>query len=103
MPFRSILILSASLCVTALLPAVEMVKQTVNVLDLIKSGKVSYHLNNSATQTLTDPPEKIWTFNADGQLKVSGRGFGYVRTNEDYQDYHLVIEYKFTGPTMGSR
>ena len=26
-----------------------------------------------------------------------------MRTNDDYRDYHLVLEYKFTGPTMGTR
>lgn len=96
--------LLALACVLPLLSsAAEPLKQKVDVLEHIKSGKVTYHVNKSEKQTIKDPPEKIWSFIENGQLKVSGVGFGYVRTNEDYRDYHLVIEYKFTGPTMGSR
>lgn len=84
-------------------PAAEPLKQKVNLLEVIKSGKVTYHVNNSEKQTMKDPPEKIWAFEENGQLKVSGRGFGYVRTNDVYRDYHLVLEYKFTGPTYGNR
>jgi putative membrane-bound dehydrogenase-like protein len=73
----------------------------VDLLALIKTGQVRHHLNPS--MTLHDPPERIWTFTPDGHLKISGKGFGYVRTIDDYRDYHLVIEHKFTGPTLGSR
>ncbi len=73
----------------------------VDLLALMKSGQVSHHLNPS--MSLHDPPERIWTFSPDGDLKISGKGFGYVRTNQDFRDYHLVIEHKFTGPTLGSR
>jgi putative membrane-bound dehydrogenase-like protein len=79
----------------------ESPRTQIDVLALVKAGSVGYHLNPS--MTLHDPPEKIWSFTPDGQLKISGKGFGYVRTREDYCDYHLVIEFKFTGPTMGSR
>jgi putative membrane-bound dehydrogenase-like protein len=104
---RSRSILALALALALALPlfssAAEPLKQKVNLLDSIKSGNVVYHVNNSEKQTLKDPPEKIWSFMDNGQLKVSGRGFGYVRTKDVYKDYHLVIEYKFTGPTFGSR
>src|SRR6188474_2163252 len=92
-----------AIAVPLLSPAAEPLKQKVNLLEVIKSGKVTYHVNTSEKQTMKDPPEKIWTFEENGQLKVSGRGFGYVRTNEVYRDFHLVLEYKFTGPTHGTR
>lgn len=75
--------------------------EKVDLLKSIKDGGVTYFINQK--QSLKDEPEKIWTFTEDGQLKVSGRGFGYLATKADYRDYHLVIEYKFPGPTMGSR
>ena len=96
-------LLSLALALPLLTPAAEPLNQKVNLLDVIKSGKVTYHINTDEKQTLKDPPDKIWTFTDDGQLKISGRGFGYVRTNENYRDYHLVIEHKFTGPTHGTR
>ncbi|WP_245958102.1 PVC-type heme-binding CxxCH protein [Roseimicrobium gellanilyticum] len=98
---RTFITLLASCTTAASLSAGEVVKQKIDVLQAIKAGKVSYHINPK--QTLHDPPEKIFTLDAKGQLKVSGNGFGYVRTNEDYQDYHLVIDFTFPGPTMGSR
>ena len=81
----------------------ETPKAKINLLDAAKAGKieVSYHLNPA--MSLHDPPDQIWTFTPEGHLKISGKGFGYVRTNQDYRDYHLVIEHKFTGPTLGTR
>jgi hypothetical protein len=95
------LILALALALSLHSPAAEPLKQKVNLLDLIKAGKVTYHVDQKPV--LKDPPEKIWSFLENGQLKISGRGFGYVRTNENYRDYHLVIEHKFTGPTVGTR
>ena len=73
----------------------------INVLDLIQSGQVTYHINDKAEPH--DAPDKIWTFNEDGELVVSGRGFGYVATKQSFKDYHLVFEFKFPGPTFGNR
>ena len=39
----------------------------------------------------------------DGILHISGDGFGYVRTNKKYRDFHLVIEYKWGKRTWGKR
>ncbi|HSI65014.1 MAG TPA: PVC-type heme-binding CxxCH protein, partial [Candidatus Saccharimonadia bacterium] len=101
MSLRKFLTLLASCTAAVTLPAAEVVKQKIDLIQAIKAGKASYHINPK--QTLHDPPEKIFTIDDKGQLKVSGNGFGYVRTNEDYQDYHLVIDFTFPGPTMGSR
>lgn len=84
-----------------LLHGAEVPTAKVDLLQSIKSGGVTYFV--SQKQTLKDSPEQIWTFGEEGQLKISGRGFGYLATKADYKDYHLVIEYKFPGPTMGSR
>jgi putative membrane-bound dehydrogenase-like protein len=81
--------------------AAESPAAKVDLLSSVKKGEVAYFIDPK--QTLKDPPEKVWTFNDDGQLVVSGRGFGYLATKQSYRDYHLVIEYKFPGPTMGSR
>ena len=39
----------------------------------------------------------------DGVLHITGDGYGYVRTNERYRDYHLIVEYKWGKRTWGSR
>ncbi len=99
--FLACLATLASLAAAAPLSAADPVKEKIDLLQSIKAGKVSYNIDPKPT--LHDPPEKIFTVDDKGQLKISGNGFGYVRTNEDYQDYHLVIDFMFTGPTLGSR
>jgi hypothetical protein len=72
-------------------PAAEPVRDKVNVFDLIKSGAVEYHINPASD--FHDDPKAVWTFQPDGTLKISGRGYGYVATKESFRDYHLVLEY----------
>ena len=98
---RSALLLGSILGLSAVCLNAGAVEAKVDLLQVIKAGGVTSFLNEK--QTLHDPPEKIWTFTDDGQLKVSGRGFGYLATKESYGDYHLVIDYKFTGLTLGTR
>ncbi len=95
------LLILLALAIPLLSPSAEPLKRKVNFLDLIKSGQVTYHVNDK--MAIHDAPDKIWSFQDDGMLKISGMGFGYVRSNESFRDYHLVIEYKFTGPTHGTR
>ena len=33
----------------------------------------------------------------DGLIKVSGREYGCITTEKEYRDYHLIVEYRFTG------
>ena len=96
---RTLALLFASLSLS--LQGAEVVKQKVSILDLIKSGDVDYHINPK--QDFHDDPKDIWTFTPDGQLKVSGRGYGYVATKENYRDYHLVLEFKWGDKTWGAR
>ena len=95
----------ASLLLFALLHAVASAAQPVskplNLLDLIKSGAVDYHVN--ATTDVSDSPKDIWSFSADGTLHISGRGHGYVATREEHRDFHLVIEFKWGTKTWGRR
>jgi hypothetical protein len=76
------------------------VTNTVNVLDLVRSGHVEHHL--SAKADLTDPPSDVFRLR-DGLLHISGRGYGYMATKEVFSDYHLVVEFKWTGKTWGNR
>lgn len=87
-------------CLTAAL-ASEPVKTEINLLDVIKTGAVEYHVNPKAE--IRDDPKDIWTFQPDGNLHVSGRGYGYVATKNVFRDYHLVLEFKWGGRTWGRR
>jgi hypothetical protein len=39
----------------------------------------------------------------DGVIRVSGEGAGYIATEKEYKDYHLVVEYKWGTRTDGSK
>ncbi|MDQ3623923.1 MAG: DUF1080 domain-containing protein, partial [Verrucomicrobiota bacterium] len=94
------LLLTLVLGTTPCLAATPVTK-TINLLEVIKSGEVEYHIN--ARQEPHDDPTQVWTFLPDGSLRISGRGYGYVATKESYRDYHLVLEYKWGEKTWGKR
>lgn len=89
--------------VSLLLPACVWavpVTNTVNVLDLIRSGQIETHL--SAKAELCDPPSEVFQL-CDGMLHISGRGYGYLATKQVFRDYHLVVEFKWGEHTWGNR
>ena len=79
----------------------QPVTQKVDLLEVIKSGNVEHHVNPKSD--FHDDPKDIWTFAADGTFTISGRGYGYVATKENYRDYHLVLEFKWGTKTWGAR
>ncbi len=81
--------------------AAETVTKKVDLLEMIKTGDVDYHVNQA--MDFHDDPKDIWRIQTDGTLHISGRGYGYVATKESYRDYHLVIEFKWGEKTWGNR
>lgn len=79
----------------------EVVTRKVDLIEVIKSGKVEHHVNPE--MDLHDDPKDLWTFAGDGALNISGRGYGYVATKESYRDYHLILEFKWGTKTWGAR
>jgi hypothetical protein len=49
-----------------------------------------------------DDPRKVFTVH-DGLLHISGDGYGYVTTRQEYRDYRLVAEFKWGTRTWGDR
>lgn len=78
----------------------EPVTAKVDLLDAIRNGKVDYHVNQA--MDFHDDPKDIWKLEGN-QLHVSGRGYGYVATKDNYRDYHLVLEFKWGPKTWGKR
>jgi putative membrane-bound dehydrogenase-like protein len=79
----------------------QPVTQKVDLLEVIKSGAVEHHVNPK--MDFHDDAKDIWTFAKDGTFNISGRGYGYVATKENFRDYHLVIEFKWGTKTWGAR
>ena len=84
----------------AVLCRAEPVTNKVNVLDLVRAGQVEFNI--SATEDLCDPATNIFQLK-DGQLSISGRGYGYMATKQAFRDYHLVVEFKWGAHTWGKR
>lgn len=47
-------------------------------------------------------PKKVFSV-ADGVIRISGEEWGGIATKEMYRDYHLIVEWKWAGPTLGDR
>lgn len=91
----------ASFLLSATAVLAQPVTKKVDLLEVIKSGNVEYHVNPKAD--FHDAPKDIWTFAKDGTFNISGRGYGYVATKDIYSDYHLVLEFKWGTKTWGKR
>lgn len=82
-------------------PPAQAVTAKVDLLDLIRTGKVEYHISQKAD--VKAPASEVFTFTPNGHLRVSGEGYGGVTTNDSFQDYHLVIEFRWGPKTWGKR
>ncbi len=76
-------------------------KETVDLLADPEFKDFTTNLNPNSKPM--DDPKDIWKIGDDGILKISGRGWGYIRTNKKYRDYHLVLEYTWGEKTWGTR
>ncbi len=79
------------------------VTEKVDILELARKGEVEYHINYKADPEANDPPEKVFLPQEDGSLLITGKAWGYMSTKEAFKDYHLIIEFKWTGPAWGKR
>ncbi len=47
-------------------------------------------------------PNKVFSVQ-DGMIRISGEEWGGIATRQTYRDYHLIVEWKWGGPTHGIR
>ncbi|MDF1752191.1 MAG: DUF1080 domain-containing protein [Verrucomicrobiales bacterium] len=78
----------------------EVPGQKIDLLSDPEFSDFTYHLNEK--RSLSDKREEVWSLK-DHLLHVTGKGWGYLRTKQSYQDYHLVLEYQWAERTYGSR
>lgn len=92
---------------TALLPSTVFTQEaitpteTVNLLADPKLTDFTTHISES--RSITTDPTQVWSITEDGRLHVSGKAWGYLRTNTKYRDYHLVLDYTWGEHTYGTR
>jgi hypothetical protein len=49
-----------------------------------------------------EDPKKVFTV-VDGKIRISGEEWGGIATRNMYRDYHLIVEWRWGGPTLGDR
>ena len=82
-----------SSCITTKSVVVEESNPPIDLFDGHSLDGWSYVLMDPALGM-----EDVWTVN-DGILVCKGQPFGYLYTNGSYQDFHLVIEWRWTPGT----
>jgi hypothetical protein len=58
------------------------------------NGKDLTGLRSWLRKTKREDPRKVFTVH-DGMLHISGEDNGYLATDKEYRDYHLIVEYKW--------
>jgi hypothetical protein len=102
-PARLLLVSAAGL-LAASLPAAEQKSEAVVPTETTRlfNGKDLAGLHTWLKDTKRDDPRKVFRV-TDGQLHISGDGFGYVATDKEYRDYHLTVEYRWGKRTDGGK
>lgn len=49
-----------------------------------------------------EDPKKVFSV-VNGNIRISGEEWGGIATKQMYRDYHLIVEWKWGGPTLGDR
>lgn len=47
-------------------------------------------------------PQNVFSVE-DGKIKITGEIWGCITTEKEYENYHLITEYMWAGPTSGTR
>jgi len=66
------------------------------------NGKDLTGLTTWLKDTKREDPRHVFRV-TDGMLHISGDGFGYVATDKEYRDYHVIVEYRWGKKTDGGK
>jgi hypothetical protein len=90
--------------VIALLPPAASADEPASPKEVVKlfNGKDLTGLTTWLRDTKREDPRKVFSVE-DGMLHISGDGYGYVATANEYRDYHVVVEYKWGKKTDGGK
>src|SRR2546426_2962167 len=66
------------------------------------NGKDLAGLTTWLKDTKREDPRKVFSAET-GMIHISGDGHGYIATDKEYRDYHLIVEYKWGQRTDGGK
>ena len=76
-------------------------RSVVNLIDDADFKEFTLYLDKQ--RSLTQRRDEAFRISEDRNLHITGQGFGYLRTNQEYREYHCVLEYKWGEATWGDR
>jgi hypothetical protein len=82
------------LAATVVVMATRMCVATEDGADLLAQGLDDWAVEGTADVEERGQRVPVWTL-ADGVVRCSGRGFGYLRYREAVADFRLELEYRF--------
>ncbi len=74
-------------------------------IDFLQSARVfsQFECEFDPKRSVSTQREDVFQWIAPGLVRISGQGWGYLQTPEEYRDYHLVLEYRWGEHTWGRR
>jgi len=91
-----------TLCALALLSVALPTHAASNTIDLLKDGKLDHWYTWIKDRGKDIDPKNVFTMQ-EGILRISGEEWGCITSNEEYADYHLVLEFKWGEQTFEPR
>jgi hypothetical protein len=104
---RNSVLATGGLCLGAALPggATQPQKNAITPRDKVIplfNGKDLTGLYTWLQDTKHEDPRKVFSVR-DGLLQITGEVAGYIGTRDAFENYHLVVEYKWGSKTYGSK
>jgi 3-keto-disaccharide hydrolase len=94
------LLVAVVFCFSSLNANADPVKPTETVA--LFNGKNLDGLTTWLRDTKKEDPRKVFSVQ-EGNLRLSGDGFGYAATVKEYRDYHVTLEFKWGKKTDGGK
>jgi 3-keto-disaccharide hydrolase len=97
----ALVILDSLLSVSGQTEKQQPIRPETGVVKLF-NGKDMTGLHPWLKTTGPNDPRGVFTIH-DGMIHASGEDLGYLATDKEYRDYHLIVEYKWGKKTYGSK
>src|SRR3954462_7506529 len=99
--FPACLLLAGATCLLLAADAPPEPDSPKEVIRLF-NGKDLSGLSTWLKDTKREDPRKVFRV-TEGQIHISGEGNGYLATEKEYRDYHLIVEFKWGKRTDGGK
>lgn len=86
------------------------IAKEARILDSLKGEKIELFNKKDLNgwyvflkgRNINEDPKNVFVVK-NKKMKISGEEWGYIATESEYENYHLILDYKWVGPTHGER